>query len=141
MFDLIRDILRRDREEQELREAKEAEDLSGKGEKDGRCNRTACGSRRDVVWYNRGSRAYYCKRCAFEINRYNFSGEVLCVDVTVLTPTYQPGQRVRLLSQHGLSETTGTVIEDSPHITLLVVKPDVADSGYVYSYDNVEPLE
>ena len=53
-------------------------DMSGKGEKNGRCNRTACGSRSNVVWYNRITRAYYCRSCAWEINKYWTGNDPLC---------------------------------------------------------------
>ena len=34
-----------------------------KGKKNGNCNRTACQAP-GAVFYNKGTRAYYCRRCA-----------------------------------------------------------------------------
>lgn len=143
LFGLLRELLAGESQVRNCLESVSdvAENMVGKGLKDGRCNRTACGNHRGIVWYNRGSRAYYCGNCAWEINRYNFGGEILCVDVTTLKPTYQVGQRVRILSQHGLPETFGTVIEDSPHIPLLVIKPDSNSGGFTFRYESVEALE
>lgn len=47
-----------------------------KGDYKGRCNRTACQDPEAVVWYNTGTRKYYCWHCAYLINtdgcqRYN----------------------------------------------------------------------
>lgn len=147
MFDLIRDILEREHQDRVKAEKEKVDDLSGWGEKDGRCNRTACGSRHEVVWYNRGSRAYYCEYCATEINRHNFGGQTLCVDVRTLKSTYEVGQRVRILARDGLPERVGTVLEDSPHIPLLVVRPDsdgtgyISPGGYAYRYEHIAPVE
>lgn len=42
-----------------------------KGKKHGLCNRTACQSPKNVVWYNFGTYAYYCPECAKLINKAN----------------------------------------------------------------------
>ena len=42
-----------------------------KGEKNGLCNRKACLSPNDVVFYNKGTRKYYCCSCAQFINDAN----------------------------------------------------------------------
>ena len=42
-----------------------------KGRKNGLCNRSACQSPTNVVWYNTGSYAYYCEECAKLINDRN----------------------------------------------------------------------
>lgn len=139
MFDLIQDILARDIADR--KRAKDAEDMTGKGELNGRCNRTACGSRRNVVWWNRGSRAYYCPKCACEINAYRPKGmEVLCVDTTTLTPKYQPGDRVRILARFGIPERTGKVRMDHPQIPCVTVELDTCHSAYDFEYDSLEPL-
>ena len=39
-----------------------------KGKKHGLCNRTACQSPDNIVWYNSGTYAYYCPKCAKLIN-------------------------------------------------------------------------
>ena len=39
-----------------------------KGKKHGLCNRTACQSPHHVVFYNSGTHAYYCAKCAKLIN-------------------------------------------------------------------------
>ena len=39
-----------------------------KGKKYGLCNRTACQSPKDIVWYFSGTNAYYCPKCARLIN-------------------------------------------------------------------------
>ncbi len=49
----------------------------GKGEYKGRCNRRACQSPDNVVWYNSSTRAYYCPVCASAINKFNTG---LCVE-------------------------------------------------------------
>lgn len=82
-------------------------DMSGKGEKNGRCNITACGSRRHVVWYNRGTRAYYCKACAFAINRYCNPNELLCFDTTNASK-YGIGERIRIIKDR----TEGIILEE-----------------------------
>lgn len=42
-----------------------------KGEKNGLCNRSACQTPDDVVFYNKGTHKYYCPHCANAINRAN----------------------------------------------------------------------
>lgn len=58
-----------------------------KGKKNGKCNRSCCLSPVDVVFYNKGSRAYYCPECAMIINDSNknfseiitrYEGGLLC---------------------------------------------------------------
>jgi hypothetical protein len=39
-----------------------------KGDKNGLCNRTDCQSPHNVVWFNHGTRKYYCTRCADWLN-------------------------------------------------------------------------
>jgi len=39
-----------------------------KGVKDGNCNRTACQAP-NAIWWNTGTRAYYCRSCAIAIQR------------------------------------------------------------------------
>jgi len=39
-----------------------------KGVKDGNCNRTACQAP-NAIWWNTGTRAYYCHHCAITIQR------------------------------------------------------------------------
>lgn len=46
-------------------------DLSKKGEKDGLCNRSSCLSDNKVIYWNKGSHAWYCERCADIINQSN----------------------------------------------------------------------
>lgn len=41
-----------------------------KGDKNGLCNRTACQSPNDVIFFNKGTDKYYCPHCAFEINKW-----------------------------------------------------------------------
>jgi hypothetical protein len=51
-----------------------------KGLYNGSCNRTAC-QKSGATWYNHCTRAYYCKPCAHEINRWNpegYDGHLLC---------------------------------------------------------------
>jgi hypothetical protein len=36
-----------------------------------KCNRTACSATRDIVFYNSATRAYYCPKCARNINERN----------------------------------------------------------------------
>ena len=43
-------------------------DPKKKGQKNGHCNRMACQSPDNVVWYNSGTGAYYCPNCAQMIN-------------------------------------------------------------------------
>lgn len=108
-----------------------------KGKKNGRCNRTACGSRRDVVWYNRGSQAYYCEACAVLINRYRPSDmAILCVDTTTLIPRFNPGDRVTITSRFGMEPTIGNVIEDKPHVPMVLVEID--GTTYGFDYDHLE---
>ena len=40
-----------------------------KGEKDGLCNRGACQTPEDVIFFNKSTRKYYCPECAFQINK------------------------------------------------------------------------
>jgi len=42
--------------------------IENKGEKNGKCNRSACLSEDDVTWYNSGTYKYYCCKCAELIN-------------------------------------------------------------------------
>ena len=42
-----------------------------KGEKHGLCNRSACQTPEDVVFYNKGTRKFYCPVCADLINNAN----------------------------------------------------------------------
>jgi len=42
-----------------------------KGQFSGLCNRSACLSPREVIWYNWGSHAFYCEDCARMLNREN----------------------------------------------------------------------
>lgn len=56
---------------------------TSKGEYDGDCNRTAC-DKKQAKWYNHSTRAYYCGKCAMQINAYapEYKAEVgheLCV--------------------------------------------------------------
>jgi len=44
----------------------------GKGEYNGKCNRTACVSVTNVHWYNHSTQMYYCSSCASMINRANY---------------------------------------------------------------------
>jgi len=39
-----------------------------KGVEGGNCNRTAC-QQPGAIWYNTGTRAYYCRNCAITIQR------------------------------------------------------------------------
>ena len=39
-----------------------------KGEKNGLCNRSACLSDGDVVWFNHSTEKYYCTGCALWLN-------------------------------------------------------------------------
>lgn len=59
-----------------------------KGKKFGLCNRSVCQSVDNVVWYNGGTRAFYCPKCAALINRSNHEilGYNLCVDQTQIPP-------------------------------------------------------
>ena len=61
-----------------------------KGEKFGLCNRTACQSPDNVTWYNTGTRAFYCPKCANLINKANHAvlGYNLCVNHTHVSPLY-----------------------------------------------------
>jgi hypothetical protein len=48
-----------------------AEKAALKGKFDGNCNRTACQTPiRGLNWWNVGTRAYYCQRCADLINEW-----------------------------------------------------------------------
>lgn len=40
-----------------------------KGERNGLCNRTACQTPDDVIFFNKGTDKYYCPECAFKINQ------------------------------------------------------------------------
>lgn len=40
-----------------------------KGKRGGSCNRTACQAP-GAIWWNRGSRAWYCEGCAILINEF-----------------------------------------------------------------------
>lgn len=56
---------------------------TAKGEYDGDCNRTAC-DKKQAKWYNHSTRAYYCGKCAMQINTLNpeflrDNGYMLCV--------------------------------------------------------------
>lgn len=42
-----------------------------KGVKNGFCNRGACLSDQNVIFYNRGSRKYYCDKCSLRINEFH----------------------------------------------------------------------
>ena len=42
-----------------------------KGEYNGLCNRTACQSPNEVVYFNHSTEKYYCPSCAKKINEYN----------------------------------------------------------------------
>lgn len=42
-----------------------------KGEYNGLCNRSACLSPHNVIYYNHSTRAYYCPSCAGRINEEN----------------------------------------------------------------------
>lgn len=42
-----------------------------KGQKNGLCNRRACQSPKDVIFYNKGTSKYYCYGCAVMINKFN----------------------------------------------------------------------
>lgn len=44
------------------------EKQSTKGQFEGICNMTSCKSNLPATWYNHGSYAYYCKKCAFRLN-------------------------------------------------------------------------
>jgi hypothetical protein len=44
--------------------------LEDKGQKDGRCNRTACGSEEGVTYFNNSTRMFYCRKCAFQIQKW-----------------------------------------------------------------------
>lgn len=58
-----------------------------KGEMNGECNISRC-SNQNATWYNFGSRAYYCKSCAFRLNADPFNkqdamrmfGHDLCIE-------------------------------------------------------------
>jgi hypothetical protein len=39
-----------------------------KGEKNGLCNRTACQSPHNVIFFNHSTRKYYCPACAHDLN-------------------------------------------------------------------------
>jgi len=39
-----------------------------KGEKHGLCNRTACQSSFNVIWFNHSTGKYYCTECAIMLN-------------------------------------------------------------------------
>lgn len=42
-----------------------------KGKKNGRCNRSACLSSHNVIFFNRGTGLYYCDRCSMRINEFH----------------------------------------------------------------------
>lgn len=42
--------------------------MTDKGVKGGKCNVTACQKPNSAFYYNKSTRAYYCKECADEIN-------------------------------------------------------------------------
>jgi len=44
-----------------------------KGELNGLCNMSRCLSPNNVVWYNHGSMAYYCPKCAESLNNDSFN--------------------------------------------------------------------
>jgi hypothetical protein len=44
-----------------------------KGEYRGFCNRTACQSPNNVIYFNHSTRAYYCPACAALINEANYA--------------------------------------------------------------------
>jgi len=50
---------------------KPVEQKKVKGRKDGLCNRGICQSPDEVVFYNKGTRKYYCPNCADRINYAN----------------------------------------------------------------------
>ena len=50
-------------------EAKRTEKAELKGKKDGNCNVTAC-QVPGATWWNTGTRAYYCRYCSSEINKW-----------------------------------------------------------------------
>ena len=53
---------------------------ANKGLLHGSCNRTAC-QRPGAIYFNHGTRAYYCEMCAAELNRWNpegYDGHLLC---------------------------------------------------------------
>jgi hypothetical protein len=62
-----------------------------KGLYNGSCNRQAC-QKPGAVWINRVNRAYYCPKCANEINRWNpegYDGHMLC---ELLEPPITPAK-------------------------------------------------
>jgi hypothetical protein len=49
-----------------------------KGVKDGSCNRTQC-QKPGATWYNKETHAYYCPKCAKEINHWGPEDNPLCI--------------------------------------------------------------
>jgi hypothetical protein len=53
--------------------------VADKGVYLGKCNRTACPTR-PATWWNRVMRAFYCRKCAREINHCCPEGQPLCTE-------------------------------------------------------------
>ncbi len=45
--------------------------MQQKGQKNGFCNRTACMTIHNVIFFNHSTRKYYCPKCASDINEMN----------------------------------------------------------------------
>lgn len=56
-----------------------------KGKKNGACNRSACLSEHNVIFFNKGTRLYYCDICAKRINEFH-EEDPLCKTDEGVTP-------------------------------------------------------
>ncbi len=66
----------------------ETNKIINKGDFAGTCNLTRCKSGKPATWYNYGTRSYYCRSCAAELNADEYNrrdalrlfGHELCIE-------------------------------------------------------------
>jgi hypothetical protein len=63
-----------------------------KGEFEGLCNRKACQTPENVVYYNTSTRMYYCPRCADLINE--GSQQMVGKDICLQVPDKEVAQKI-----------------------------------------------